>query len=472
MKYQNDKVTEMKITYIGGGSREWARFFMGDLALEPQLSGKVVLYDIDHEAAKQNATIGNKISAGKWAYEAVETLEEALVGADFVAISIQPGTFYEMESDVHLPERLSIYQSVGDSTGPGGMIRALRTIPVFAEFAENIKRYAPNAWVINYTNPMSLCTKVLYHVYPEIKAIGCCHEIFGTQELLKRMIESELGLTVNSRAEIKVNVLGINHFTWIDVASYKGIDLMPVYEKFVNENFDEGINTHHSENWEDSSYASLNRVKFDLFRKYGYIAAAGDRHLAEFVSSDIYLKNPEVVKNWTFGLTKVEERRVELKERQARSIRLFKGEEEIEFIETGEEGVRLIKALCGLDDFITNVNIPNASGQISNLSKDALVEVNAVFGRDMMRPIFAGEIPECILELTKPHLENHERILQAGLTCDKQLVIDAFLADPLVSDEIPVDEVITLIDDMIQNTMDYLPEGWKTHIKSNTNDGS
>lgn len=103
-----------------------------------------------------------------------------MTGADFVVISILPGIFDEMEFDVHLPERLGIWQSVGDTAGPGGMIRALRSIPMFVEIAEAIKAYSPDAWVINYTNPMSLLVKTLYTVFPEIKAFGCCHEVFGT----------------------------------------------------------------------------------------------------------------------------------------------------------------------------------------------------------------------------------------------------------------------------------------------------
>ena len=470
MIYQDNKIFNMKIAYIGGGSRGWAWGFMGDLALEEQLNGKVFLYDTDYEAAKQNELIGNKIAAkqeaqGKWEYEAVATLEEALIDADFVVISILPGTFDEMDSDVHLPERLGIYQSVGDTAGPGGMIRALRTIPIFTEFGEKIKAYAPNAWVINYTNPMSLCMKALYHAFPKIKALGCCHEVFGTQDLLKRVVEKELNLTDIAREEIKVNVLGINHFTWFDYASYKGIDLIPIYKKFVEENFDEGINTHHEENWENSSFASLNRVKFDLFRKYGYIAAAGDRHLAEFISSDIYLKNPEVVKDWNFGLTTVDWRKADLKERQARSVRLINGTETFDLHHSGEEGTLLIKALCGLEPFISNVNIPNSGMQISNLSKDAIVETNALFERDAIRPLFASAMPDHILDLTKPHLENHERIFEAALSCNKKLVIDAFLADPLVHDQLSLGEIESLVNDMIKNTLTYLPDGWKEQVK-------
>ena len=170
---ENEAVKDVQIAYIGGGSRGWARTFMTDLAMEPRLGGTIRLYDIDTEAARANEIIGNRLSqrkeaAGKWLYRTCMSMEEALTGADFVVISILPGTFDEMAVDVHMPERLGIYQSVGDTAGPGGMMRALRTIPIYVQFAEAIKQYSPDAWVINYTNPMSLCVKTLYHVFPQI----------------------------------------------------------------------------------------------------------------------------------------------------------------------------------------------------------------------------------------------------------------------------------------------------------------
>ncbi|MBR2996038.1 MAG: alpha-glucosidase/alpha-galactosidase, partial [Lachnospiraceae bacterium] len=198
MKYENNKVKDINIAYIGGGSRGWAWTFLTDLALEEQISGTIRLYDIDEKAAQANETIGNHLMSrpeakGDWKFEVSPSMEAALTGVDFVVISILPGTFDEMASDVHLPERLNIWQSVGDTAGPGGIIRALRTIPMFVEIAEAVKKYAPNAWVINYTNPMSLCVKTLYHTFPEIKAFGCCHEVFGTQKVLKGIYEAQTG---------------------------------------------------------------------------------------------------------------------------------------------------------------------------------------------------------------------------------------------------------------------------------------
>ena len=236
MYYENNKAKDLKIAYIGGGSRGWAWGLMSDLASNDDMNGDVYLYDIDYEAAEANEIIGNRFNEckdakSKWNYKAVKTPKEALTGADFVVISILPGTFDEMESDVHAPEEYGIYQSVGDTTGPGGVVRAMRTLPMFEEIAESIKKYSPDAWVINYTNPMTLCVKTLYRVFPEIKAFGCCHEVFGTQKLLTWVVEEYLGKKA-TRDEIKVNPVAVNHFTWLTSAKYQGIDLFPYYKKY------------------------------------------------------------------------------------------------------------------------------------------------------------------------------------------------------------------------------------------------
>lgn len=458
MKYTDNFVEDVTIAYIGGGSRGWAWTFMTDLALEKQLSGTIRLYDIDKDAAKANEIIGNSIkgrkeAVGKWDYVVSDTVEEALTGADFVVISILPKTFDEMEVDVHMPERLGIYQSVGDTAGPGGMIRALRTLPIFYEYAKEIERYCPDAWVINYTNPMSLCVKAMYDAFPGIKAFGCCHEVFGTEKILAQIVAEKLGLEKIDRHEIEVNVMGINHFTWFDYASYKGIDLFPIYREFIKDHFEEGLDERDT-NWANSCFACKHRVKMDLFNKYGLIAAAGDRHLAEFMPGDMYLKDPETVRSWGFDLTSVKWRKEDLQNRLAKSGRLVRGEEQIELLPTGEEGILLIKALCGLTRIVSNVNIPNTSRQIPNLPEEAVVETNALFGRDSIRPIYAGEMPENIRELVMPHIENHERILEASKTRDVNLVVESFMNDPVTKGvHASEDDIRKLVTDMMNATL-------------------
>lgn len=456
------KVSDIKIAYIGGGSRGWAWNFMADLALEPDLGGSVHLYDLDQKAAEYNAEIGNSITAreetaGKWNYVVSESLGEALTGADFVIISILPGTFKEMRSDVHTPEVYGIYQSVGDTVGPGGMIRALRTIPMYVTIANAIKEYSPEAWVINYTNPMTVCVRTLYEVFSEIKAFGCCHEVFGTQDLLALMLEDMCGMEAVSRNEININVLGINHFTWIDKASYEGTDLLPMYRTFVEKYCETGFKKCRDANL-TGSLSCAQKVKFDLFKKYNCIAAAGDRHLAEFMPP-WYLKDPETVKKWMFELTTVDFREEQWKERLERSERLRNGEEEVAIKPSGEEGVRLIKALSGLENVVSNVNLPNC-GQIQNLPLGAVVETNAIFSRDSVAPVMAGKLPDHILALVSKHVHNQENIVKAAITHNYGLAFTTFMNDPLVN--IDITEGERLFKTMLENTQEYLPD-WEIH---------
>ncbi len=459
MRYNGDRVEDLNIAYIGGGSREWAYKLMQDLALEAKLSGTVRLYDIDTAAAHDNELIGNLMTQraaanGKWAYRTVTSMEAAITGADFIIISILPGTFDEMDSDVHAPEKYGIYQSVGDTVGPGGLMRALRTVPLYAEFAKQIAAYAPDAWVINYTNPMTQCTRTLYEVFPQIKAFGCCHEVFGTQELLAAMLKEVMGIEA-TRDEIKVNVLGVNHFTWLDKARYQGIDLFPLYREFALKYLESGYEIN-GKAWDTDPFSFAHRVKFDLFLRFGIIAAAGDRHLAEFLPP-WYLKDPETVKQWKFHLTTVDfrkKRRVGINEQRQR---LISGAEKLELKATGEEGVRQIKALLGLGDLVTNVNLPNR-GQIAGLPLGAIVETNALLASDSIRPLLAGKLPAAIQSMVARHAINQETINQAALTKDRELAFRAFLNEPLLT--LDPQPARVLFDEMLANTKAYLP-GWE-----------
>lgn len=461
MEYNNNVVSGIKIAYIGGGSRGWAWGLMSDLASCEDINGDVYLYDIDLEAAKNNEIIGNKFNNADgaksvWNYHASETIEEALDGANFVVISILPGTFDEMESDVHAPEKYDIYQSVGDTSGPGGIVRAMRTIPMYEYIALKIKENCPDAWVISYTNPMTLCVKSLYRVFPEIKAFGCCHEVFGTQKFLAKVVEETFGEKEIYRGDIKVNPVGINHFTWLTKATWKNIDLYPYYEAFVKKYHDKG----HiglggiDDNWMNNVFRSEEKVKMDLFMKFGCIAAAGDRHLAEFCEGKWYLESPERAKEMHFGLTSVEWRKDDLKNnRLARSARLISGEENVVIKGTGEEGVNQIRALLGLCDLVTNVNLPNR-GQIPNLPLGAVVETNAVFRANSLEPVLAGDIPASIYPLISRIVGEQEMVSEGIAERDLNKIFTAFVNDPLVTCGLA--DAKTLFREMIENTKEYL----------------
>ncbi len=458
MKHLGNRVENLKLAYVGGGSRGWAWGLMSDLVAQEDVSGEVYLYDIDFEAAQHNEIIGNKFNdaegaKSKWIYHASKTAEEALTGADFVIISILPGTFDEMESDVHTPEKYGIYQSVGDTSGPGGIVRAMRTIPMFEEIAENIKKYCPNAWVINYTNPMTLCVRTLYRTFPEIKAFGCCHEVFGTQKVLVQALKSCCGIEDATRDDIKVNPVAVNHFTWITKATYKDLDLFPVYEQFAEKYAASGYTENLDQNWMNNMFECSQRVKLDLFKRYGCIAAAGDRHLAEFCEGKWYLKDPATAREWGFNLTPVSWRKENLKERMQTSEEYRTGVKPVEIRRTGEEGVHQMRSILGLCELVTNVNMPNA-GQIPNLPLDAVVETNAVFRSGEVTPVMAGEIPKGIYSLVSRICAEQEAVSEAIANRDVKGVFAAFVNDPLVT--CSYEDAKKLFREMVENTKEYL----------------
>jgi len=324
-----------------------------------------------------------------------------------------------------------------------------------------IREFCPKAWVVNYTNPMALCLRTLYEIFPDIKAFGCCHEVFGTRRLLAAMVRERLGAEgiVDAKnatmQQIEVNVLGINHFTWIDRASFGTVDLIPHYRAFVEEHFESGYEGAESESWLNSYFVSAERVKFDLFRRYGLIAAAGDRHLAEFMPGRMYLRDPETVRSWKFSLTPVSWRIENAEKLKKKAMSYAEGKEQFELKHSGEEGVKLIKALCGLGSFVSNVNLPN-HGQIKGLPLGAVVETNAIFWCDCVQPVDAGRLPSQIEALVVPHAIAQDIVLHASMRRDAWAAFPAFLHDPLMT--ATPSEAEALFASMLSATAKYLPD--------------
>lgn len=454
-----EKKIGVKIAYIGGGSRGWARTFMYDLAVQNSFEGEVRLYDIDKEAAQVNKILGNRVSedaraVSKWRYEVADTLDAALDGADFVMLSIMPGTLDEMASDIHTPEAYGIYQSVGDTVGPGGLLRAMRTLPMYEVFAEAIQRKCPNAFVINFTNPMTLCTRVLYDVFPDIKAFGCCHEVFGTHAFLADVVMEMTGEKDVKRQEIHTDVQGINHFTWFTTAECRGMDLFPIYRAYMEKHIDDDINKEVEEN----PYRSTNLVKMDLFKRFGQIAAAGDRHLAEFVNGAWYLRDPETVKKYGFGLTSAQWRKGDLQLRYRQTEDLLSGKDPLLIEKSNEEFVDLMEGLVGMRDFRSNVNLPNR-GQVPFAPINAVVETNATFTKGKVTPCVSQPLFESIQPLVLRQIYQQENTLRAIRNRDIHQMFNVFVQEPACG-RLSLTEAESLFGTMVQNTAKYLTD-WK-----------
>lgn len=445
----------LKIAYIGGGSRGWEHTLMRDLALCPELNGEIRLYDIDMEAARQNQSLGNWLQGqpgvlSSWQYRLAASLGEALDGADFVFISIQPGSLDLMEREIAIAEEHGLYYPVGDSTGFPGLMRGLRSVLIFEKFAHAIARYCPAAWVINYTNPMTVCARTLTRAEPALKVFGCCHEVFNAQEILAEVVQETRQLDQRpARDQIKVNVLGINHFTWFDEARFGEIDLLALLRQHLAEPGVRRFYTQAEVEQENDWFVDFRQVKYELFERFGLLAAAGDRHLCEFLPG--LISSPQELFHWGIIRTPVSYR----KQRYIDSPRLIRsylsGETPFDLRPSGEEAVRQVKALLGLGDFVTNVNLPNA-GQVINLPLGSVVETNALFSLDSVRPLLAGSLPPGVHGLIATHVHNQEALVEAAMTRNADLAFQALVNDPSIT--IPLERAWEMF------TTAGLPEGW------------
>ncbi|NOX96619.1 MAG: alpha-glucosidase/alpha-galactosidase [Nitrospirae bacterium] len=448
----NGKPVPIRIAYIGGGSRGWAHALIKDLLMHPGFCGEVRLYDIDRTMAELNARFANWIQShpqavSKWKYRAVASLKTALKGADFVFASIQPGSIETMKVDLEEPTKYGIYQSVGDSVGPGGCLRALRAIRNYRVIARAIAEHAPQAWVLNFTNPMSICTRTLFEVFPDIKAYGCCHEVFGTQKMLGRVYASMTKEPEPSRREIEVNVLGINHFTWIDRASCRGKDSLALLQEYMTKPRVIRKYTKREVETKKRVFIDHHQVAYELFRRFGVLAAAGDRHLAEFVPW--FLTSRDSCFRWGFCLTPYSYRLQRYRDASKRFRQMMRTGKFPELSWSGEEYLNQMLALTGQGSFKTNVNLPNF-GQMQNIPAGAVVETNAVFSKDRVVPVPSGALPANVNVLVLRHVLNQESLVKAVFTEDKDLAFQAFLNEPLVS--LSMDDAWKLFNTMLKKT--------------------
>jgi len=452
-----ETVTGVKIGYIGGGSQGWAHTLINDLAQCETIAGEVALYDVDHEAARKNAELGNQVmdreeAVGEWTFTAHEDRALALRDADFVVCSIQDPPEETFAHDIDIPQEYGIYQTVADTVGPGGTLRSMRAIPQYYDIAATVREECPDAWVINYTNPMTTCTRALYEAYPDINAIGLCHEVFHVQEMLAEVAERYVeGADDVDRDDIAVNVKGVNHFTWIDEARWNGRDVFQYLDRELDRR--KPIPGYEPGEFADAGYWINNfQIAFDLYDRFGVFPAAGDRHLAEFVPWYLAIDDPDEFHRWGVRLTP-SEARVSDDESPAKMAEFENEAGEFELNDSSEEVVDIVRALLGLEPVKTNLNYPNV-GQCPDLPDGAVVETNAVVTGDDVSPITAGTLPRQVHSMVETHVDNQETIVEAGLSGDLDLAFQAFLNDPLVT--IERERAAELFADLVDRERDYL----------------
>jgi alpha-galactosidase/6-phospho-beta-glucosidase family protein len=434
-----------RICFVGGGSYNWMPKLLGDLALTPDLSGEIVLHDINETALDDIQRYGHKVMAATGARFSIETttqLEEGLQGAEFVVATITTGGLDTMELDIEIPKKYGIYQSVGDTVGPGGLSRALRNVPVMADIARTMDRVCPDAWMLNLTNPMTVLTRVIGLV-SNVKVVGLCHELMGVRGALMRLFGGRV-------EDYEVRVAGVNHLIWLLDLKIRGQDGFRLIREHLGRGGSLPVPPDQG-NWHDN-FLDRWQVKMQLFDLYGALPAAGDRHLAEFFP---YFLTPEsdYGAEVGVGLTTIQNRKDQVAGARAHVREAIQGE--LPPIERSPEATADIVSAVANGRYVrTIVNLPN-TGQIDNLPRGAVVETLAELGAAGAVPLTVGAVPLGVLSTLQPHVVNQELIAQASLTGDRQLALQAMVNDPLVGN---LNTARALLDELLEAHASYLPQ--------------
>ncbi|MBU0490657.1 MAG: hypothetical protein KKA73_20945 [Chloroflexi bacterium] len=419
----------VNITIIGGGSYNWTPKLLSDLALTQGLRGQLALVDVDPAALDLMVPLGQKTMqelAGDFVVRGTTNRQEALDGADYVVLTINTGGYEATRQDIEIPERYGVVQTVGDTVGPGGIMRGLRNVPVVVEIAQDMELLCPDAWLLNYSNPMCVLTSAVNWA-TDIKAVGLCHELLGLEMKLRFVWGSSIGVDNPAGARLKLAVGGINHFSWVTAAHADGVDLFPGLLEYAR---------HYK--LPDIAYdefdpvGDLYAVKLGLLETTGCLGVAGDRHIVEFWPGFI---SPEFPYSWRYGVKRTTPDDFERWYREAGSEAraMLNGEEDVLSDHSGEIVWLLVDAIehdRGQQFF---VNLPNR-GQISNLPLDAVVETYAVADAQGLTPVTFGDLPASVAPITALHADIQEMVVEAALTGDRDLALQAFLLDPMIRD--------------------------------------
>jgi alpha-galactosidase len=453
-----------RIAVIGGGSYQWVPKLLVDLANTPALhDAELVLEDIDPAPLPRMQALVEHIAEVRGiGLRATTTTDQraALAGADYVVATISTGGFASMRHDLEIPERYGIRQSVGDSVGPGGITRALRNIPVFVEIARDMEQLCPDAWLLNLTNPMtSICRAVTRE--SSITTVGLCHEVTIMQFTLSLLLDVPF-------FAISATVAGVNHLplvTALDVDGADGLELVREFLERADERADEPLSMPFPEglghekvsegpDWTKGDLLAVNRVKLELFRRFGVLPAAGDRHLVEFFPGFLTATS-EWGKRWGVDLTDIAHREW-WQGRHISDMEEMLASDEVSAMPSGEMVAPVIACHEESTPGWFPLNLPNA-GQVPDLPGDVVVESMCVVDGDGVRGRDDAALPPAMAEQLRRVSASQELTVEAALTGDRDIVFAAMLADPLAG-RIDYEALGEMTDELLAATGPWLPQ--------------
>lgn len=426
----------MKITFMGAGSTVFAKNVLGDVLLTPAISDcDIALYDIDGERLEESFVVidalNKKYNSGKARIEkylGVENRKDALRGANFVIDAIQVGLYDPCTIlDFEIPKKYGLRQTIADTLGIGGIFRGLRTIKVLKDFAADMEEVCPDAWFLNYTNPMAIVTGFMQR-YTKVKTIGLCHSVqVCTQSLLKKL----------DMADVKVGselIAGINHMGWLlEIKDENGVDIYPEIKKRAAA--------------KNAAEKHNDMVRFDYIDKLGYYCTESSEHNAEYNNFYIKSKYPELIERFNIPLDEYPRRCVnQINQWQKQKEEILNGGD-IKHERSKEYASRIIEAISTDTPYKIGGNVIN-TGLIDNLPKEACVEVPCLVDGNGIHPTHVGSLPVQCAAMNMTNINVQLLTIEAAITGKKEHIYHAAMLEPHTSSELSIDDIIKMCDEL------------------------
>ena len=431
----------MKITFLGAGSTIFAKNVLGDCMLAEGLPEfTVALLDIDSERLEESYAL---ICAMRDKYKPAVKVEkyldcdaeQALAGADYVVNAIQVGGYEPCTvTDFEVPKKYNLRQTIADTIGIGGIFRALRTIPVMKAYADIMERVCPNALFLNYTNPMSILTGYMQR-YTKVKTVGLCHSC----QAIVEHITAHLG--TDELTDAKYTLAGINHMCWmLTMEDDKGNDLYPLFKKLYNDK---------QPQWD--------LVRLEIMNRFGYYNTESSEHTAEYHPYFIKNQYPELIEKFNIPLDEYPRRCIQQIEDWKEQRKKLLEDTNIQHERSREYASRIIEACETGVPYEFYGNVQNTD-LITNLPKNACVEVLIKADKNGLTPCQVGDLPDQLAGLNMTHIAVHNMVLKAVETLDKEYIYRAGYLDPHTRDQLSLDDIKSLCDDMINAHGEWLPK--------------
>lgn len=433
-----------RITFIGAGSLGFTRGLVRDVLTFPSMrDAELVLMDIDAERLDfARRAVERIVELGKYPARVTATMDraEALKGADAVLVTILANDLAVWRHDLEIPKKYGIDTNIGDTRGPSGIFRGLRTIPVMLDIARDMERYCPDAPMLNYTNPMVLLCRAIQHE-TNIKLVGLCHSVQGTAEMLARWIGAPM-------SEITYTCAGINHMAWYLDYKWQGKDAYPLIRQAVSER---------------PEVYNEEQVRNEMFLALDYYTTESSGHHSEY--NWWFRKRPDLLERYcthgtgwnpgeSLAIVTWYESRQDVWRDEARQW--FEKETPISLERGHEYAASIIHALLGGEPFQFNGNVAN-TGLIDNLPQHACVEVPVWASRKGFESVRVGALPAQVAMLTGVTSQLEEMAVEGCLTGNPRLIYQAIAHDPLTASVLSLAEIRDMVNEMFAKNRDYLP---------------